>query len=496
VVDGHNSGLGGGCFVLVRRANGEFLAIDGRETAPAAATRTMFVREGKARTDLSQTGALAAGVPGAVAAYHEAHRRAGRVSWERVVTPAAEIAERGFVLDVHNAARIKSVAADLKKFEGSRAVFFKADGSAFGAGELFRQPDLARSCRAIAKEGPEWFYRGGFARATAVWMRGNGGLLTEEDFRNCRAKLREPVRGTYRGREIVSFPPPSSGGVHVVQILNLVEGFDFSGTPDDAGRRVHLVAEAMKLAFADRAHWLGDPDFAKVPRGLVDKAYAKRLAEKISQSSVAVVSGHGTPADAEERIFEKHTTHFCAADSEGNWVACTATINTTFGSKVVVPGTGVVLNNEMDDFAIEAGVPNAFGLVGGDANAVAAGKRPLSSMSPTIVLQNGEPVMSFGGAGGPTIISQTVLNLIAMIDLGWDIGRALAQPRFHHQWRPDELRIESKTAADVRTRLRELGHKLHEVNSMGVSQGIARSADGKGFVAASDPRVPGKALGF
>jgi gamma-glutamyltranspeptidase/glutathione hydrolase len=323
-------------------------------------------------------------------------------------------------------------------------------------------------------------------------MKANGGILTAADFANYHIAVREPVRGTYRGYDLVSFPPPSSGGVHVLQILNILERFDVPKL-DDASR-VHVIGEAMKLAFADRAHWLGDPDFVPVPRGLLSKEYAKTLAERISLEHVTEVPTHGEPPNAGTDVFAKHTTHFSAADAEGNWVACTATINTAFGSKVVIPTTGIVLNNQMDDFSVEPGVPNAFKLIGSEANAVAPGKRPPSSMSPTIVLHDGKPILSIGAAGGPTIITQTVINLVGIIDRGLTLDAALAQPRFHHQWAPDELRIEKTWPADTMDKLKALGHHLAPVSLTGASNGVG-FFDGR-FIGASEPRTPGEALAW
>lgn len=492
VVDGHNSGIGGGCFFLIRTAKGEFIAIDGREMAGAAATRDMFMRNGKADTSLSQTGPLASGVPGSVAAYAHVIEKFGRKKFADLLEPAAKIAEEGFAIDEVYARKLKGVAEHIAKFDASRAQFLKADGAPYAEGETLKLPDLAASYRAIAREGADWFYRGEFARKAGEWMKANGGILTAEDFANYAIRLREPVRGTYRGHEIVSFPPPSSGGVHVLQILNIIETFDF--TPMDDATRVHVIAEAMKLAFADRAHWLGDPDFTPVPRGLLSKDYAKMLAARIALDRVADVPTHGEPPAAHDDVFGKHTTHFSAVDAEGNWVACTQTVNTAFGSKVVIPGTGILLNNQMDDFSVEPGVPNAFKLVGSEANAVAPRKRPLSSMSPTIVLRDGQAILSLGAAGGPTIITQTVLNLHAVLDRGLSLDAALAAPRFHHQWMPDELRIEKAWPTEVMEKLKSLDHKLAPVSFAGNSNAVG-FFDGE-FIGASEPRVPGEALAW
>jgi len=496
VVDGHNSGIGGGCFLLLRKADGSFIAIDGRETAPAAATRDMFVREGKADTRLSQSGALAAGVPGALAAYDYALRCCGKLSLSEHLLLAARTAENGFPLDRSFARSLAATASDLREFEGARAIFLHPDGSPYRAGEILKQPDLANTYRSIAAQGIGWFYRGPFAHATEAWMKAHGGLITADDFQKYQIKVREPVRTTYRGYEIVGFPPPSSGGVHVAQMLNLLEAFDLKSLGPGSAEFIHLAAEAMKLAFADRAYWLGDPDVAPVPRGLVSKEYARKLAKRIQLDRATPVAQHDTPTDASENVFGRHTTHFATADAEGNWVACTATINTSFGSKVVVPGTGVVLNNQMDDFSIQPGVANAFGLVGAAANAVAPGKRPLSSMSPTIVLREGRPILSVGAAGGPTIISQTLLAIINVIDFGMPVEAALAQPRFHHQWKPDEMKIEKRAGQQVWRELEKRGHKLAPVDSLGAAQAIGFDALTKVFFGAHDPRVEGKAQGF
>ena len=493
VVDTHNSGIGGGCFMLIRLANGTFVAIDGRETAPSAATRDMFLRGGKGDTDLSQTGPLASGVPGEVAAFALAVQNHGKKTLKELILPAAKIAEDGFVVGDSFAARLRSVSADLAKFDAARAIFFRA-GQPLAAGAVLKQKDLAKSYRAIAEQGSAWFYRGAFAAATEKWMQSNRGILTARDFATYHVVLREPVRTTYRGREIVSFAPPSSGGVHVVQMLNILEHFDVKSL--DAVTRWHVIAETMKLAFADRAHWLGDPDHAAVPRGLVSKEYAATLAKQIQLDVASEVKQHGLPPGWERDLFEKHTTHWSVADAEGNWVACTATLNTSYGSKVVIPGTGVVLNNQMDDFSVQPGVANHFGLIGGEANAVGPGKRPLSSMSPTMVLQDGNPIIALGAAGGPKIISAVVLQLVALLDLGMTPAEAMAMPRIHQQWAPDELRVEKSLPAEVKHALEKRGHLVKELNAFSVAHAVARSADGKSFIGAADPRSGGQAKGW
>jgi gamma-glutamyltranspeptidase/glutathione hydrolase len=493
VVDSHNSGLGGGCFLLLRLPSGEIVALDGRETAPAASTPDMFVRNGQAVPELSRTGALAVGVPGQVAVFHEAVTRYGKLPWKVHCEMAAQVAEAGFPVPRAYAARIAAVAKDLAKFPSSRAIFLHADGSPLKEGEIHKQPELAKTLRALGAGGPDWFYRGPFAQATAKWMRDNGGLITEADFAAYAFKRRTPLETTYHGRRIVGMPPPSSGGVHVAQILNILE----AKGPIRAADAPHVIAEAMKLAFADRAFWLGDPAFTKVPRGLADKDYGQSLAAKIDVTKVTKVKDHGMPPRADEHVFEKHTTHFSAADAAGNWVACTSTINTSYGSKVVVPGTGVVLNNEMDDFAAEAGAPNAFGLVGAEANLPAPGKRPLSSMSPTLVFEGERPVLAIGAAGGPTIISQTLLALLHILDEGDTPAQALARPRFHQQWSPDELRVEKSMPEAMKADLRRRGHVLNEVDTIGSTQAVGQPVKGGPFVGAHDPRSrEGRAAGW
>lgn len=496
VVDSHNSGLGGGCFILIRRADGKFFAIDGREAAPLRATRDMYIREGKPQSVLSQTGPLAAATPGALAAYALALREHGKLKLADLVTPAADLAEKGFAVDRSSASALSRMAKTLLAVNDGSVSLLKPDGQPYAPGEILQQPDLAKTLRGVAEQGTDYFYRGPLATAVGHWMAEHGGLLSAHDFANYQPVIREPLVTTYRGRTIVGFPPPSSGGLHVAEILNILENFDVAAIHRrDPGEYQHLLAEAMKLAFADRAYWLGDPDFARVPRGLADKSYAKTRAAKIDLAKATNVPAHGTPADADESVFLKHTTHVAAADAEGNWVAMTQTVNTSYGCKVIVPGTGVVLNNQMDDFAIAPGTPNSFGLVGAEANAVAAGKRPLSSMSPTIVLENDKPILTVGAAGGPTIITQVLQALVRRLDLNLPLDQALAQPRIHQQWSPDSVRIESKLAGELQKALTSRGHKLTPVGSMGVSQAIEWNAARGVFIGVHDPRVPGKAAG-
>jgi gamma-glutamyltranspeptidase/glutathione hydrolase len=497
VVDGENSGIGGGCLILIRSAGGKVMAIDGREMAPGAAHKNMFLRDGKPVPNASQTGPLASGVPGALAAYELALRKCGSIKLARALQPGIHVAAEGFTVDESLAGAIRETAGNLKRFEGSRAVFFKASGEPYQTGDTLVQADLANMYRNVAEHGIAWFYRGPFAKMVGEWMTKNGGIMTAADFAAYEARLRTPLESTYRGRTIVGFPPPSSGGVHVAQVLNILEPFDLR----EIGRRdpieaSHIIAEAFKLAFADRAYWLGDSDFADVPRGLVDKEYAKTLTAKVDSKRAIDVPKHGSPPNWRQDLFGRHTTHIAAADAAGNWVGITATVNTTLGSKVIVPGTGVVLNNEMDDFSIYPGMPNAFGLVGAENNSVAPRKRPLSSMSPTIVLEdNGKPVLTLGAAGGPKIITSVILTIVRVIDFDQPLPDAVAGPRFHHQWRPNVVMHERDLDASIVERLRERGHNVEDIGSGGREQAIGMTADGK-LIGVTDPRGNGLAAGL
>ena len=495
VVDSHNSGIGGGCFILIRDPDGHLLAIDGRETAPAAATADMYVREGEPQPDLSKVGPLAVAVPGALAAYDLAIEKVGRLSLAELLDPAAALADEGFAIDRIYASNLQSKAAVLSQFPGSRSALLKADGQPYREGEILRQPDLAKTYRNVAEHGIDWFYRGPFAKVVGQWMKQNGGIVSAADFAEYRPLVREPVRTTYRGYQVVGFPPPSSGGIHVGQILNMLESFDLPVLHrEEPAHATNVIIEAMKLAFADRAHWLGDADFANVPQGLIEQDYARLLAKRIRADQSTPVASHGDPLPFHSGWFGngKHTTHIAAADSEGYWVAITATVNTHYGSKVIVPGTGVILNNEMDDFSIQPGVPNAFGLIGAANNAIAPGKRPLSSMSPTIVLRpDGTPRMTVGAAGGPKIITQAVLAIVRHLDYGCSLQEAVAAPRFHHQWRPDSVLVERSLDQRLVHKLREMGHDIEVTDHSGVTQAISMNDRGE-LIGVHDPRIPGE----
>ncbi|MBM3847551.1 MAG: gamma-glutamyltransferase, partial [Verrucomicrobia bacterium] len=467
---------------------------DGRETAPATSTPDMFVRNGVLDSRASQCGALAVGVPGQLAVFAEVIAEHGRLPFQTHLHAAAAIAERGFHLPAAYAARIQETRDDLRHDPGCRALLLTEHGEPPGTGHLLLQRDLAASYRSIASEGIEWMYGGFFSKKLEEWMEKSGGRITQRDMAAYRPRLREPVRSRYRDFEIAGFPPPSSGGVHVAQILNILERFDLRAMGRESAAFAHVTAEAMKLAFADRAKWLGDPDFVRVPTGLAGKEYARRLSDNIRMDKALTVHGAGTPDDADTRWFGKHTTHFTAVDAAGWWVACTATINTSFGAKGMVPGTGILLNNQMDDFSAPSGGANFFGLVGGAANAPAPGKRPLSSMSPTLVLKDGKPVLTLGAAGGPTIISQVLLAILGVVDFDLSVDQALAAPRLHHQWQPNLLRIEDGFGLEVERQLQRLGHNVQRVRSLGACQAIQATRDHT-FHPAADPRLEGKAAG-
>jgi gamma-glutamyltranspeptidase/glutathione hydrolase len=496
VVDIHNSGLGGGGLALIRTPSGELFALDGRERAPLTASPAMFMRNGVPDPSLSQTGPLAAGTPGLPALLEKMSTRYGATNWRESLLEAAQVAADGFPIDGPLARNLAGSAATLEKFPESARVLLSQSGEAPHLGDVLVQSDLAATLRELAAHGAGWFYDGEFARRTERLMREAGGLLSAQDFNRYSVADRRPIECIYRSKRVVGFPPPSSGGVHIAQMLGMLSGFDvkqrFEGS---TAAGLHLLAEVMKRAMADRAQWLGDADFAQVPRGLLDADYLADRARSIDLDRSTLVKGHGIPPNSKENLFQpgKHTTHLTTADEQGYVVALTQTINTSFGSKMMVPGTGVLLNNEMDDFSLAPGVRNAFGLVGSAANAVAPGKRPLSSMSPTIVLDEEKNLlMSCGAAGGPKIITTVLQTLVRALDLGESIDVALAAPRIHHQWSPDTLAYEEALPPEVSKALADMGHKLEKGKTLAVAQGIQRLASGE-LLAASDPRVPSQA---
>jgi len=505
VVDGHNSGIGGGCLILVRLADGTFHAIDGRETAPRLAHKNMYLREGRGDVKLSQDGSLACGVPGQIAALKSAHSRFGALPWQDLFEPAIRAAHDGIAMSPAVAASIKSEEQVLRNFKSSTDVLFRAGGTPYGVGDHWVQRDLAGTLENIAKHGEEWFYQGEFADRCSRFIKEQGGVLEANDFRIYKAKDRQVLQTEYRGNKVLGFPPPSSGGLHILQMLQMLGRFSMKEVSESgrSARFYHLLTEAMKLAFADRAYYLGDSDFVDVPDFLSSQEYTNDLARKIDLTKTTHVAGHlpsqGTALDDEK----KHTTHLSTADRDGNWVALTATVNTSWGNKMIVPGLGVMLNNEMDDFSISPGVPNAFGLIGSEANSVEPGKRPLSSMSPSIVLNSkGEPILACGAAGGPRIINATLQTIVRCLDYGMRIGDAIRESRIHHQWQPDTLYCEGSLGAaydakflnnDLIEQLRALGHNVKGSGSLAVAQGVQRVIGTDIIEAACDPRSGGRA---
>ncbi len=482
--------LGGGGFMLVHMAkSGETVAIDYREKAPLKASRDMFLdAAGDADPNLSQWSGLATGVPGTVAGLSLALQRYGTMSLAAVMAPAIKLAEEGVVVTPGLAEALAGSHDTLGKYSSSAAIFLKPDGSDFQPGDRLVQTDLANSLKAIAKDGPDAFYRGEIGQEIAAEMARAGGLITTEDLAKYQALVREPVRGTYRGYDILSMPPPSSGGTHVIEILNILEGYPIGTLGFGSAQTMHLMAEAMQRAYADRSEYLGDSDFVDVPvKGLTSKAYAELLRATIDEShatpSEAVKPGKPIPYESDQ------TTHFSVVDSQGNAVSNTYTLNFGFGSGLVAEGTGILLNNEMDDFSAKPGVPNAYGLIGGDANAVAPEKRPLSSMSPTIVLKDGKTFLVTGSPGGSRIITTVLQVIMNVIDHGMNVAEATAAPRMHDQWLPDELRVEEGFSPDTLKLLEAMGHKVAVKPTMGSTQSIMRREDGALF-GASDPRRP------
>lgn len=482
--------LGGGGFMLIHSAkSGETIALDYREMAPAAATRDMYLGvDGTVDQQRARFSYLSVGVPGTVAGLASAVERFGSLPLAEVIQPALRLAEQGIIVTPDLAASLESGRMRLGRWRQSAAIFLKPDGSAYRPGDRLVQRDLAWSLRQIAEQGAAAFYRGAIAKRIAADMAAKGGLITLADLAAYRPVVRKPIVGQYRGFEIASMPPPSSGGVHLVQILNLLEGFPIGELGHNGASTIHLMAEAMKLAYADRSQHLGDPDFWRVPvAGLTSKAYAGSLRPKIDRRRAALASeiapGDPLPYESNE------TTHFSVMDRAGNVVSNTTTINFSYGTGIVAAGTGILLNNEMDDFSAKSGVANAYGLIGGAANAIEPAKRPLSSMTPTILFKDGRPVLATGSPGGSRIITTVLQVIMNLVDHGMNVAAATAAPRIHHQWLPDELRVEQGLSPDTVQALTALGHKVVVKNAMGSTQSIRR--DAQGFFGASDPRRPG-----
>ncbi len=482
--------IGGGGFMMIYDAKKKrTYALDYREMAPSKAYKDMYLdKDGNAVEELSRFHGLAVGVPGTVDGLITALENYGTLDLKSVMAPAIKLAEQGITVTPDLYTSLQSAKERLQKWDSSIPVFFKNNGQAdYQIGDKFVQKDLAHSLKLIAEKGRDGFYKGETAKAIADSVTAAGGLMSVDDLANYKAIIRDPVMGSYRGYSIASMPPPSSGGIHIIQILNILENYRIGEMGHNTAETIHVMAEAMKLAYADRAEYLGDPDFVKVPmKGLTSKDYAHSLYEQISQEKArpAKEIKHGQPMPYES----DQTTHFSVMDKDGNAISNTYTLNFSYGTGMVAKGTGILLNNEMDDFSAKSGVPNGYGLIGGDANAVEGGKRPLSSMSPTLVFKDGKPILATGSPGGSRIITTTLQIIMNVIDHKMNIAEATNAVRIHHQWLPDELRIEKGLNQDTINLLKAKGQNVVEKEAMGSTQSIMHTDSG--FFGASDPRTP------
>ena len=502
--------LGGGGFMLIRSSDSKTHFIDYREKAPAAATANMYLdAKGNVIEDASTVGYKAIGVPGSVAGMVYAEQKYGKLSLERVMAPAIKLAQQGFVLAEGDARDLRDEDEKvLARFPESKRIF-QRDGNYYKAGEVFKQRELARTLQRIASK-PDDFNHGAMARELAAAIQKGGGLITADDLARYEVKEREAVRGSYRGYEIISAPPPSSGGVTLIEILNILEGFDLARLGGRPVQAVHLTLEAFRRAFFDRADFLGDPDFSKIPVAqLIDKRYAAAWRESIDPAHASVSKDLRRPAIFSEleqyatlhsrpgaRLEPNHTTHYSVVDPEGNAVAVTTTLNASFGSGVTAEGLGFLLNDEMDDFASEQGVPNMFGLIQGPANAIGPGKRPLSAMAPTIVLKDGKLFLVLGSPGGPRIITTVANILMGVVDYGMNIQEAVNAPRFHHQWLPDVTDVEQDFPPNVIKQLQGMGHRVDAEDYWSDGECIMIDPKRGERLGASDKRNNGKAIGF
>ncbi len=483
--------IGGGGFAVIHLANGENVTLDFREKAPLKATKNMFLdKQGNVVPKLSQDGYLAAGVPGTVAGMEAMLKKYGTKKLSQLIDPAIKLAEHGYPISKRQAETLKDARERFLKYNSSKKYFLKKGHLDYQEGDLFVQKDLAKTLNQIKTLGAKGFYQGQVADLIEKDMQKNGGIITKEDLANYSVKWRKPVVGNYRGYKIISMAPPSSGGTHLIQILNVMENADLSALGYGASKNIHIAAEAMRQAYADRSVYMGDSDFVSVPVDkLINKAYAKKIFDAIQPDTVTLSSqikpGMGQLHEG------NNTTHYSVADRWGNAVSITYTINDYYGSAASVDGAGFLLNNEMDDFSIKPGNPNLYGLVGGDANAIEPNKRPLSSMSPTIVLKNNRVFMVVGSPGGARIIT-TVLQVISnVIDYNMNISEAVSAPRFHMQWLPDELRIEKfGMPADVKNNLTKMGYQIVTKPVMGDVNAIQVLPKVKGriFYGSTDPR--------
>jgi len=481
--------LGGGGFMLIYSEElKKTVAIDYREMAPLQASRDMFLdSNGNYDRKKAQFSLLSAGVPGTVAGLHYALKKYGTLSWEVVIDPAITLAEDGFVVPHDLSSVLSNYRNRLTANAATARTYYKRNKVPYEAGEIIKLPDLAWSLKELKKQGPAAFYKGKIAEKIVAEMERNGGLITSEDLANYKVKERAPVKGTYKGYEIVSMPPSSSGGVHLIQMLNMLEPFSLKEMGFGSAQSIHLMSEVMKRAYADRSRYLGDTDFVSVPLiGLTNKEYAKALLKEISLTEVTssedISNGNPLPYESPD------TTHFSVMDGKGNVVSNTYTLNFSYGSGIVIPGTGILMNNEMDDFSSKKGVPNAYGLVGFEANEIKAQKRPLSSMTPTIVFKNQKPYLVLGSPGGSRIITTVLQVVINVLEHDMNIKQAVISPRIHHQWLPDVLLMEEGFSSDTIDLLKEKGHTIRPSRTMGSVQAII-SKDNY-LYGAADPRRP------
>ena len=506
VVHPQAGNLGGGGFMLIRMADGTRHFLDYREKAPAAATENMYLdAQGNVIENMSLVGYKAIGVPGSVAGLTYAQKKYGKLPLAQVMAPAIKFARQGFALSWDDAEDLKD--KDLAEFPESRRIF-QNSGNLFQPGDVLKQPDLARTLERIARN-PDDFYRGDLAREIAASVQKGGGLITAADLAQYEVKERQPIVGAYRGYEVISAPPPSSGGVALVEILNILEGFDLAKAGNRSAESIYLIAEAFRRAMFDRAEFMGDPDFAKIQVAqLIDKRYATAWRDSIEPSRASgkdlkrpgvfheldsYAAAHPLRGPLRE---PPHTTHYSVVDADGSAVAVTTTLNDSLGSRVTVEGLGFLLNDEMDDFTSKQGVPNVYGLIQGPANAIGPGKRPLSAMTPTIVLKDGKLFLVLGAEGGPTIITNVANILLSVVDDGLDIQEAVNAPRFHHQWLPDELKLEDRISPDTARLLEAKGHKITREHFWGDAECIMIDPKTGERLGAADGRNNGKALGF
>jgi len=488
--------IGGGGFMLVHLAKeNKTIAIDYREMAPSKAKKDIFLDEnGDAVTKLSREHGLAVGVPGTVMGMSLALEKYGTMTMAQVTAPAIKMAQEGISVSPDLAVSLAGLKRRMSQWPSTAAIFYKADGSDYQVDDILKQPELAHSLQLIAEKGTKGFYEGETAEKLVKAVQEAGGIMTLEDLKHYKAVEREPVRGQYRGYEVVSMPPPSSGGVHIIEMLNVLQQFPIDKFGHNTAQTIHVMAETMKHAYADRSEYLGDPDFYTVPvKQLTDKDYAQKIASQIALNkttpSSEIKPGNLAPYESDQ------TTHFSVVDKWGNAVSNTYTLNFSYGSGLVAKGTGILLNNEMDDFSAKPGTPNGYGLVGGDANAVEGNKRPLSSMSPTIVMKDGKPFLVTGSPGGSRIITTTLQIIMNVIDHGLNIAEASNAARVHHQWLPDELRVETSLNRDTISLLEAKGHKVKVQSAMGSTQSIM--VTDQGIFGATDPRHSGsEAVGY